>query len=283
MAINKVVSPHMLVGANIQVLDGLVDDTVLIYTPGTSYAVGDTIRTDENKYYSVNVDGVLDDTNFDANTTLIVITEISSGGRFTSLADTPASYSGNAGYFTVVKQDESGLEFKDVGDLDFKTTFLELNDTPNEYTGAANNIVVVNETEDGLKFSTFDPSSGVISVNGQTGVVVLTALDVGARPDTWNPVYDDILNVPSEFPPSAHDHNSQYYTKSEIDTMLVDKADVGHTHTEYALLTGASFTGSISTTGNLTVSQNIDVDGNIAAKGDITGFYGTYIKKLGGK
>jgi uncharacterized protein related to proFAR isomerase len=52
----------------------------------------------------------------------------------------------------------------------------------------------------------------VTSVNGQTGVVVLDAEDVGAAP-------------------TIHDHDDLYYEEDEIDTLLLGKADSIHTHT----------------------------------------------------
>jgi len=55
------------------------------------------------------------------------------------------------------------------------------------------------------------PTGGVTSVNGQTGVVTLTASDVGAAP-------------------TSHSHNDLYYTESEIDTFLLGKANAIHDH-----------------------------------------------------
>lgn len=43
----------------------------------------------------------------------------------------------------------------------------------------------------------------VDSVNGQTGVVVLSAADVNARPSSYVPTWDQILNKPTTFPPST--------------------------------------------------------------------------------
>ena len=38
--------------------------------------------------------------------------------------------------------------------------------------------------------------------------------------------WSDIQNKPSDYPPSSHNHDSRYYTESEIDTALSNKADV---------------------------------------------------------
>jgi hypothetical protein len=46
----------------------------------------------------------------------------------------------------------------------------------------------------------------VDSVNAQTGVVVLDAADVGARPDTYVPTWSEVTGKPSTFTPSAHTH-----------------------------------------------------------------------------
>ncbi|MGL6368945.1 tail fiber domain-containing protein [Aeromonas hydrophila] len=51
-----------------------------------------------------------------------------------------------------------------------------------------------------------DGSDAVISVNGMTGAVVLSAADVGARPASWVPRWADITNKPVSMPPSEHSH-----------------------------------------------------------------------------
>lgn len=51
-----------------------------------------------------------------------------------------------------------------------------------------------------------DGSDAVISVNGMTGAVVLSAADVGARPASWVPGWADITNKPVTMPPSEHSH-----------------------------------------------------------------------------
>lgn len=43
---------------------------------------------------------------------------------------------------------------------------------------------------------------------------------------TW----DKVTNKPSTFPPSTHNHDTQYYTESEIDSKLLAKADTTHNH-----------------------------------------------------
>lgn len=51
-----------------------------------------------------------------------------------------------------------------------------------------------------------DGSDAVISVNGMTGAVVLSAADVGAKPASWVPGWADITNKPVTMPPSEHSH-----------------------------------------------------------------------------
>lgn len=65
----------------------------------------------------------------------------------------------------------------------------------------------------------------VITVNGQEGVVVLDASDVGARADNWVPAWSDVTGKPSTFTPSAHTHDDRYYTETETDSLLGAKAN----------------------------------------------------------
>lgn len=61
-----------------------------------------------------------------------------------------------------------------------------------------------------------------------------------------------LTNKPSTFPPSAHDHNSTYYTKSEIDAKLAHlapKANPSFTGTVTAVTVAAS--GAITAAGNI--------------------------------
>ncbi|MFQ1895850.1 prophage tail fiber N-terminal domain-containing protein [Aeromonas veronii] len=51
-----------------------------------------------------------------------------------------------------------------------------------------------------------DGADAVISVNGMTGAVVLGAADVGARPASWVPKWDEVTNKPVSMPPSEHAH-----------------------------------------------------------------------------
>lgn len=60
------------------------------------------------------------------------------------------------------------------------TAFVGLSDAPHSYIGHAGEAVIVNDDEDGLAFGTVVGGGAVDSVNGQTGVVVLDAADVGA-------------------------------------------------------------------------------------------------------
>ena len=48
----------------------------------------------------------------------------------------------------------------------------------------------------------------------------------GPKGDPGTTDYNDLTNVPSTFPPEAHTHDDRYYTESETDALLADKADV---------------------------------------------------------
>lgn len=88
-----------------------------------------------------------------------------------------------------------------------------------------------------------DGSDAVISVNGMTGAVVLSAADVGARPASWVPGWADITNKPVTMPPSEHSHpwsqlsNVPVYASRWPTLAEVGAAAVSHTH-PWAQLTG---------------------------------------------
>lgn len=42
--------------------------------------------------------------------------------------------------------------------------------------------------------------------------------------------YTQLIDVPTEFNPSPHDHDARYHTKEEMDLKLVNKADAEHSH-----------------------------------------------------
>lgn len=44
--------------------------------------------------------------------------------------------------------------------------------------------------------------------------------------------YDDLDNIPEEFPPAEHNHDDRYYTETEVDTKLGGKANTTHNHTK---------------------------------------------------
>lgn len=88
-----------------------------------------------------------------------------------------------------------------------------------------------------------DGSDAVISVNGMTGAVVLSAADVGARPASWVPGWADITNKPVTMPPSEHTHPwSQLSSVPVYASRWPTLAEVGaaassHTH-PWSQLTG---------------------------------------------
>lgn len=69
------------------------------------------------------------------------------------------------------------------------------------------------------------------SVNGKTGVIQLSASDVGARPDTWTPTAEDVGAAAS-----SHNHSASNITSG---TLGVARGGTGKTtHTSNAVLTG---------------------------------------------
>jgi hypothetical protein len=64
-----------------------------------------------------------------------------------------------------------------------------------------------------------------------------------------------LTNKPSTFPPIAHNHNSDYYTKAEIDTMLALLAPRAN----------PTFSGTIK-------GANLDLTGSITAEGNISAY-----------
>lgn len=77
----------------------------------------------------------------------------------------------------------------------------------------------------------------------------------GDKGDPGPTDWDLLTNKPTTFPPSAHTHNSDYYTKAEIDAMLADKAPKAN----------PTFTGTIT-------CGSIDSSGTITATGDIKAY-----------
>lgn len=71
------------------------------------------------------------------------------------------------------------------------------------------------------------------STNPVQNKVVKDALD-GKAPTTHNHALDDVTGLRSELDNKSdisHNHDSRYYTESEVDTKLGAKADSNHTHT----------------------------------------------------
>lgn len=81
-----------------------------------------------------------------------------------------------------------------------------------------------------------DGSDAVVSVNGMTGAVVLSAADVGARPASWVPQWDEVTNKPVTMPPSEHAHSWSQLTGIPVFALRwptlkeVGAAAESHTH-----------------------------------------------------
>ncbi|EKP0262629.1 prophage tail fiber N-terminal domain-containing protein [Aeromonas sobria] len=88
-----------------------------------------------------------------------------------------------------------------------------------------------------------DGTDAVISINGMTGAVVLSAADVGARPASWVPGWADITGKPVTMPPSEHNHpwsqlsNIPVYATRWPTITEIGAAAASHTHA-WSQLTG---------------------------------------------
>ena len=89
----------------------------------------------------------------------------------------------------------------------------------------------------------------------------------------WNALAGSSLTIDDITPdaigaaPADHSHNTIYYTKTEIDQELLNKADIDHTHDEYALASEV-------------LSQEL-LDDALLTKADIDHTHEEYIKKDG--
>ena len=81
-----------------------------------------------------------------------------------------------------------------------------------------------------------DGTDAVISINGMTGAVVLSAADVGAKSASWMPEWDDITNKPVAMPPSEHSHMWSQISDVPVFALRwptlveIDAAAASHTH-----------------------------------------------------
>ena len=57
--------------------------------------------------------------------------------------------------------------------------------------------------------------------------------------------WSKVQNKPSSYAPTSHNHDSRYYTESEIDSKLDGKSNVGHTH-DYLPTAGGTMNGTIA-------------------------------------
>lgn len=136
------------------------------------------------------------------------------------------------------------------------STFVELLDTPSSYTGQGGKAVVVNGAENGLEFVTV--SGAVDSVNGQTGVVVLDAADVGAKDASYVPAWTEVTGKPTTFPPSAHVHSASDVTSGTFDTARLGSGTADATK----VLLGNSTWGSVpASTLGFPISETINYNG----------------------
>lgn len=107
-------------------------------------------------------------------------------------------------------------------------------------------------------------TGSVDSVNGQTGVVVLDAADVGAAGVGHN--HD------ADYAALGHVHDDRYYTESEMDTALAGKSDTTHNHdaTYAALVHSHDDLYYTEAEVDLALQGKAD-DSHVHAPGDISG------------
>lgn len=136
------------------------------------------------------------------------------------------------------------------------STFIELLDVPNSYTGQAGKAVVVNGAENGLEFV---PVTGAVdSVNGQTGVVVLDAADVQAKPSSYVPDWSEITSKPSTFPPSAHVHSAADITSG---VMATARLGTGTADATKVLLGNGTWGSAPASSLGFPISETINYNG----------------------
>ena len=84
----------------------------------------------------------------------------------------------------------------------------------------------------------------------------------GPKGDPGTTDYNELMNVPSTFPPEAHIHDDRYYTESETDALLAGKAD--------AITRTAS--GSVAHTTDAVAGNAVGLKVNVEPVQDLHGF-----------
>ncbi len=74
----------------------------------------------------------------------------------------------------------------------------------------------------------------------------------GDKGDPGPTDWDLLVNKPTTFPPSAHSHNADYYTKAEIDALLAGKAPKAN-----PTFTGTVTCGTLNSTGTISAKGNV--------------------------
>ena len=116
-----------------------------------------------------------------------------------------------SGYIAVVSEGEWVLSPID-GAGSGAGTFLDLTDTPSDYTGHLGKVLVVASGETGIDFTDAGAGDMIKSTYDSNDDGVVDGADVAP----WSGITDK----PSTYPPSTHNHDSDYYTETEVDTKL---------------------------------------------------------------
>lgn len=93
--------------------------------------------------------------------------------------------------------------------------------------------------------------TGNLNVDGDISGIDLsqyyTKADLNSSSGIGQVHWDRVSSKPATFTPSAHDHNSLYYTHSEVNAKLATKSGIDHDHdSRYFPLNGGSLDGELS-------------------------------------
>lgn len=116
---------------------------------------------------------------------------------FTDLTDTPAAYTGLAGFYVAINATEDGLEFIPPGEGGGggAVNFTDLGDVPPSYSGAAGLFARVTDTEDGIDFVDINTFTAGVPAGGLTNQVLRKTSD-----DDFEVEWVDPADVGTDFP-----------------------------------------------------------------------------------
>lgn len=151
----------------------------------------------------VNVAGITDGQSIAWDDAADEFVPVSLPTEFISLSDVPAAYAGAGGRGVFVKDDETGLEFRDTGgsgpDLgDFDGSFTSLTDIPDSFSGQAGRVPIVNVAEDGIEFVDLSSVTQGVPPGGLTSYVLRKISDLDYETE-----WVDLTTVVPIIPPAG--------------------------------------------------------------------------------